>query len=289
MGGGPMSQVLFDVPGPKARARHKLLTVIAVVALTALLAWVLWVLWQQEQITPDKWEAFTVPTILQGLAEGLLETLTAAAVAIVLALLFGAVLASGRLSDHAVIRFPCVLVVEFFRAVPLLLLILVIFFSPMGSTLGPFWSLVIGLMLYNGSVLAEIFRAGMLAVPRGQSEAAYAVGMKKSQVMRLILAPQALSTMLPAIVSQTVVALKDTALGYVIGAGGIVDVGERIYIFPQYDNPLTVGIVLATVFIVINYSLSRLAIYLESRMRRQGRRVVHVDDGYDTAGTALMP
>lgn len=283
-----MSQVLFDVPGPKARARHNVLTIIAVVALAALLAWVLWVLWQQEQITPDKWEAFTVPTILQGLAEGLLETLTAAAVAIVLALVFGAVFAAGRLSDHAVIRFPCALVVEFFRAVPLLLLILVIFFS-LGGVLGPFWSLVIGLMLYNGSVLAEIFRAGILAVPRGQSEAAYAVGMKKSQVMRLILAPQALSTMLPAIVSQSVVALKDTALGYVIGAGGIVDVGERIFIFPQYDNPLAVGIVLAAVFIVINYSLSRLAVFLESRLRRQGKKPVErpggelMDQGSSTA------
>lgn len=271
-----MSQVLFDLPGPRARARHNVLTIIAVVALAALLGWVLWVLWQKEQITPDKWEAFTVPAIVRGLAEGLVETLVAAAVAIVLALLFGAVFASGRLSDHAVVRWPSTAVIEFFRAVPLLLLILVIFFS-LGDVLGPFWSLVTGLTLYNGSVLAEIFRAGMLAVPRGQSEAAYAIGMRKSQVMRLILAPQALRSMLPAIVSQSVVALKDTALGYVIGAGGIVDVGERIYIFPTYDNPLAVGIVLATVFIVINYSLSRLAVFLESRMRRQGKKVVHAE------------
>lgn len=268
-----MSHVLFDVPGPRARARHNLLTVLAVVGLAALLAWMLWVLWEKEQITPDKWEAFTVPTILQGLAEGLLETLTAAAVAIVLAMVFGAVFASGRLSDHAVLRWPSILVVEFFRAVPLLLLILFIFFSA-GGPLGPFWSLVVGLMLYNGSVLAEIFRAGILAVPRGQSEAAYAIGMRKSQVMRLVLAPQAVRAMLPAIISQAVVALKDTALGYVIGAGGIVDVAERIFISPAYRNPLAVGIVLAAVFIVINYSLSRLAVFLESRLRREGKKPV---------------
>jgi glutamate transport system permease protein len=268
-----MTQVLFDLPGPKARARHNALTIAAVIALSALLAWVLWVLWREEQITPDKWESFTVPRILLALAEGLVQTLVAAAVAIVLALAFGAVFASGRLSDHAIVRWPCTAVIEFFRAVPLLLLILVIFFSQ-GNALGPFWSLVLGLMLYNGAVLAEIFRAGIMAVPRGQSEAAYAVGMRKSQVMRLVLAPQAVRSMLPAIVSQAVVALKDTALGYVITAGGIVDVGERIYIFPEYDNALAVGIVLAAVFIVINYSLSRLAIYLESRMRGQGKRVI---------------
>jgi glutamate transport system permease protein len=279
-----MSSVLFDVPGPKARARHLIGTVLAVLVLAALLAWVLWVLWEKEQITPDKWEAFTVPGILEGLGEGLLETLAAAAVAIALAMIFGAVFASGRLSDHAAVRWPSIVVIEFFRAVPLLLLILVIFFG-LGGTLGPFWSLVLGLMLYNGSVLAEIFRAGILSVPKGQSEAAYAIGMRKSQVMRLVLAPQALRSMLPAIISQCVVALKDTALGFVIGAGGIVDVAARIYISPMYRNPLAVGIVLAAVFIIINYGLSKLAVYLESRMRREGKNVVHVGAG-DQAGDA---
>ena len=272
-----MSSVLFDVPGPRARARQNLYTVITVVALAALAAWILWTLWQKEQITPDKWEAFAEPTIIAALFEGLIETLTAAAAAIVLAMGFGGVFASGRLSDHAVLRWPCILVIEFFRAVPLLLLILFIFFAA-GGPLGSFWSLVIALTLYNGSVLAEIFRAGMLAVPRGQSEAAYAIGMRKNQVMRLILAPQALRSMLPAIISQCVVALKDTALGYVIGAGGIVDIAERIYIAPQYNNPLAVGIVLAAIFIVINYALSRLAQWLEGRLRRTGRKVVHVPE-----------
>jgi glutamate transport system permease protein len=132
-------------------------------------------------------------------------------------------------------------------------------------------------MLYNGSVLAEIFRAGILSVPRGQSEAAYAIGMRKGQVMRLILAPQAVRSMLPAIISQCVVALKDTALGFIIGAPGIVRDAERIYIAPQYNNPLAVGILLAAIFIVINYSLSRLAIWLESRLRREGRAVVRAE------------
>jgi glutamate transport system permease protein len=171
------------------------------------------------------------------------------------------------------VRWPSIVVIEFFRAVPLLLLIFFLFLG-FGGPLGTFWALVLGLMLYNGSVLAEIFRAGILSVPRGQSEAGYAIGMRKSQVMRLILAPQAVRSMLPAIISQCVVALKDTALGFIIGAPGIVRDAERIYIAPQYNNPLAVGIVLAAIFIIINYSLSRLATYLESRMRREGRAVV---------------
>ncbi|MDQ3094345.1 MAG: amino acid ABC transporter permease [Actinomycetota bacterium] len=268
-----MSAVLFDVAGPRARARQRVGTVVGTVLVLGLLGWVLWILWQKEQITPDQWEAFTEPQILAGLAEALLDTLKAAAVAIALAVAFGLVFASGRLSDHAVLRWPSVLVIEFFRAVPLLLLISFIFFG-FGSTLGTFWALVLGLVLYNGSVLAEIFRAGIASVPKGQSEAAYAIGMHKSQVMRMVLLPQAVRAMLPAIISQCVVALKDTALGFVIGAAGIVDEAERIYISPLYDNPLAVGLVLATVFIVINYSLSKLAQYLESRMRREGRQVV---------------
>jgi glutamate transport system permease protein len=268
-----MTAVLFDVPGPKARRRQRIGAIIAGLALAAVAAWVLWSLWDKEQITPDQWEPFTEPNIVELLYEGLIDTLVAAAVAIALAVAFGAVFAAGRLSDHAWLRWPSIVVIEFFRAVPLLLLIFFLFLG-FGSTLGTFWALVVGLMLYNGSVLAEIFRAGILSVPRGQSEAGYALGLRKSQVMRLILAPQAVRSMLPAIISQCVVALKDTALGFIIGAPGIVRDAERIYIAPQYNNPLAVGIVLAAIFIVINYSLSRVATYLESRMRREGRAVV---------------
>jgi glutamate transport system permease protein len=271
-----MSSVLFDTPGPRALRRQRIGTLLAGLALAVLAAWVLLTLWDKEQITPDQWEPFLEPNIVELLYEGLIDTLSAAAVAIALAVVLGAVLASGRLSDHVVVRWPSVLVIEFFRAVPLLLLIFFLFLG-FGGTLGTFWALVLGLTLYNGSVLAEIFRAGIQSVPRGQSEAAYAIGMRKSQVLRLILAPQAVRAMLPAIISQCVVALKDTALGFIIGAPGIVRDAERIYIAPQYNNPLAVGILLAAIFIVINYSLSRLAIWLESRLRREGRAVVQAE------------
>lgn len=271
-----MSTVLFDTPGPRALARQRISTVVVVVILGGLVAGALWRLWTKEMITPDQWVAFTEPRILVSLLEELVfATLAGATVAIVLAIAFGAVFAAGRLADPVWVRLPCWAVVEFFRAVPLLLLIFVLFFG-FGNTLGTFWSLVLALMLYNGSVLAEIFRAGIQAVPKGQSEAAYAIGMTKSQVLVQILAPQALRSMLPAIISQCIVALKDTTLGFAIGASGIVDVGERIYLARVYDNPFAVGIVLAAVFIVINYGLSKLAEYLEGRMRRQGTKTVHV-------------
>ena len=260
-----MTSVLFDVPGPRARARHRILTVLFLLLFAAVAAWVLRKLWQAEAITPDKWEFLSQPRIVQALAEGLLDTLLIAAVAIALSLAFGAVFASLRLSTTRLARWPAVAVVEFFRAVPLLLLILVLFLG-FSDTIGRFWALVLALMLYNGSVLAEVFRAGVQSIPRGQSEAAYAVGMTRGQVLRLVLAPQAVRAMLPAIISQCVVALKDTALGYVIGSPGIVEIASRIWISPVYLNPFAVAVVLAIVFIAINYTLSKIAVVLEARL-----------------------
>lgn len=266
-----MTSVLFDSPGPRARSRHTLYGVIASVAAAALIAYIVNRLYTSEQITGDAWEPFQDPEILAGLVKAFGRTLLAAASAIVLSIGFGAIFAAGRLSDRLWLRIPCIAVIEFFRATPLVLLILGIFFG-FGNTTGRYLALVLALMLYNGSVLAETFRAGINAVPRGQSEAAYAIGLRKTQVMTLILAPQAVRIMLPAIISQCVVALKDTALGFILGSEEAVSVGKLIYI--SYDNPIATGIVLAIVFIAINYGLSRLAQFVESRQRRKGRAVL---------------
>ena len=127
--------------------------------------------------------------------------------------------------------------VEFFRAVPVLLL-MVLFYYQYGITrgdTGAYWSVVFALTVYNGAVLAEVFRAGVLAVPAGQAEAAYAMGMRKSQVMMIIQLPQAVKIMIPAIISQCVVALKDTSLGYAVTAPGLTAVGKQIYVgFANY-------------------------------------------------------
>jgi glutamate transport system permease protein len=269
------SSVLYDIPGPRARARHRVYAVVGSLAILALLGFVGWKLWQAGQITPENWTFLGEPDIVMSLVEGLGVTLSAAALAILLAIILGATLAAGKLSDHAILRWPSVAVVEFFRAVPVLLLILGLYLV-YGDTIGSFMAVVIGLTLYNGSVLAEVFRAGILAVPKGQREAAYAVGLRKGQVLRLIQAPQAVSTMLPAIVSQCVVALKDTALGFAIGAPELIRAAKLIYTSIFYNNPIAVTLVLVVIYVAINYSISRLAQWLEARMRRQGKEVVHV-------------
>lgn len=264
------SSVLFDVPGPKAKLRHNIYGVLAVLGTIALVAYIVRRLYTSEQITADAWEPFLDPEILFGLFEGFGLTLLAAVSAIAFSVVFGAVFAAGRLSDRAFFRLPCVAIVEFFRAVPLVLLIFAIFFG--FDFFGQYWALIFALMLYNGSVLAETFRAGINAVPSGQSEAAYAIGMRKTQVLTLILSPQAVRIMLPAIISQCVVALKDTALGFIIASPEAVSVGKQIY--NGYGNPIATGIVLAVVFIAINYTLSKVAQYFEGKQRRKGGAVL---------------
>jgi glutamate transport system permease protein len=236
--------------------------------LAGLVGLVAWRFQQQDQFAYDEWEPFVTPAIVMDLFEGLLVTLEIAAVSIALAIVFGMVFAVGRLSDHWFVRWPCFVVVEFFRAVPVLMMI---FFLSIkyASDLGKFWVIVIALVLYNGSVLAEVFRAGILAVPRGQSEAGYSIGLRKTQLMTLVLIPQAVATMLPAIISQCVVALKDSALAFVIPYEEIVSIGNRIR--NEFHDTLQTALVLATVFIIINYSLSRLAIWTERRVARRGR------------------
>lgn len=262
------ASVLYDVPGPHAARRHRMAGGIGALGLAVVLALVGFKLAEEGQFEAATWRFLTVEGTYDAILEGLINTLQVAVVAIALSLGFGAVFAVARQSDLAIIRWPAVAVIEFFRAVPLLLLILFVFFG-FGNEIGRFWSLAVALMLYNGSVLAEIFRAGIASVPRGQTEAAHSIGLVKSQVMRLVIAPQAVRVMLPAIIGQSVVALKDTALGLVIAYEELARIGQRLYVF--YNNPLAVGVTIAAIYIVINYTLSRIAVALEARQRRVPR------------------
>lgn len=259
------NSVLFDEPGPRTRARHRLYTVVAGVALLALGAFVVWKLWEAGQFEGDLWEPLVTPRYIQALLEGLLVTVQMAFSAVIGAVVFGVLFGIGKLSEHAWVRWPCWAVVEFFRAVPLLILIIFIFylwFIRSGDP-GEYWSVVIALTLYNGAVLAEVVRAGILAVPHGQAEAAYAIGMRKSQVMTLVLLPQAIKIMLPAIISQCVVALKDTSLGYVVTASVLTTVGEAIYL--QFQNQIPTVFVVALMYITVNLILTVIATWAQKR------------------------
>ena len=271
-----MSSVLYDTPGPRAKRRNLLLSVVFVLLL-ALLAWwvwqklddkgqLKWALWQPFT-TSEAWTTYLLP--------GLGNTLKAAALAMVIALPLGAVLGMGRMSDHTWVRIPAGWVVEFFRSIPVLLLMLFaqefyVRSTEVGSDERPLYAVVTGLVLYNASVLAEVVRAGVMALPKGQTEAAYAIGLRKGQTMTGILLPQAVTVMLPAIVSQLVVIVKDTALG-----GVMLQFTElltaRGTLAANYANVIPSFVVVAVVFIVLNLALTTFAAWLERRLRRSKR------------------
>lgn len=258
--------VLYDAPGPHTVARHRVYSIVTVVALVAFVAFAAWRFYDTNQFAYEKWEVFLTPEYVRILlVDGLLKTLQMAFFAIIFAVVFGLLFGVGKLSEHAWVRWPSWVVVEFFRAVPVLLLMVFVFYllSIGDGPLSSFWCVVIALTLYNGSVLAEVFRAGVNAVPQGQVEAAYALGMRKTQVMLEIQLPQAVKIMLPALISQCVVALKDTSLGYYILAPGLTRVGQQIY--GEFANQVQTAIVVTSLYVIVNLLLTAVATWVQKK------------------------
>ncbi|MDN3057099.1 amino acid ABC transporter permease [Streptomyces sp. SRF1] len=262
----PSTTALYDVPGPRTRRRHRVYALAAVVVLLALLGWVVHLLIDTGQFAYRKWMPFEYKGIQELLLNGLAGTLKAFGMAAVLSLALGGLLAAGRLSDHRPVRWVATLVVEFFRAMPVLVMI---FFVFVALKVQPLPALVTGLTLYNGSVLAEVFRAGVNSVDRGQREAAYSLGLRKTQVMVSVLVPQGVRAMLPAIISQLVVALKDTSLGFLITYEEFLHAGKLIASNLDYDLPfIPVVMVISPIYIGMCMLLSWFATWVAKRERR---------------------
>ena len=270
-----MTSVLFDVPGPKAKVRNHIISA-ATVVLGALVVWaVVSRLADKGQLTSAKWQPFLTADLWRTyVLPGIAGTLTAAAVSIVLAVILGLLLGVGRLSPTKVISPLCAVIVEFFRAVPVLIMMIFAYFLFALYDVFPSKQLalagvVTGLTLYNGAVIAEIVRSGVGALPRGQTEAAESLGLRWGQTMRAILLPQAITSMLPVLVSQLVVVLKDTAIGYQITFLEMVRQGTVIG--STYGNYVPALIVIAVLMISLNFALSAAATRLERRLRRSKR------------------
>ncbi|OEV04668.1 amino acid ABC transporter permease [Streptomyces oceani] len=267
--------VLYDVPGPRARIRNWFYTALFLALLLLLGWWVLSAMAEKNQLTEDKWSPFITDSRVWTtyLLPGLLNTLKAAGLSIGIALPLGAVLGIARLSEHRWVSIPAGTVVEFFRAIPVLLMMvfantLYAQFTTIESEVRPLYAVVTGLVLYNSSVIAEIVRSGILSLPLGQTDAAKAIGMRKWQTMVFVLLPQAVTAMLPALVSQLVVIVKDTALG-----GAMLGFGELLSqvreITANYGaNTIATFTVVALLFVLLNFVLTSFANWLEARVRR---------------------
>ena len=267
--------VLFDAPGPRARRRHAILTVVGFVLAAGGVALVLWKFAAQGQLEPSMWTSlFTADVWTAYLIPGLINTLKASAISIVLAIAFGLVFGLGRLSQVRAVRWVCGVVVEFFRSVPVLLMMYFSYryYSNNGvftNELNPLAAVVTGLTLYNGSVIAELVRSGVFGLPKGQAEAGLSIGLTEGQTLRSIQLPQALTAMLPALVGQLVVILKDSALGTAVLYPELLQAAKDIG--TAYSNTIAAYVFVAVIFILLNYGLTVLAGRVERRLNRRGR------------------
>lgn len=256
--------VLFDLPGPKARRRHNLLNVVGALVVLGIGAYVVWMLQKAGQFDPKLWAPMIKwSTWKNYFLSGLYYTLLAAVISVALALIFGIVFGMGRLATNRIVRWVSGVVVEFFRAVPVLILMIASYnILGRGGYIAPkhtpLLAVVIALTLYNGAVIAELVRSGVYGLPRGQREAGLAVGMTRSQSIRSIELPQAIIAMLPALVSQFVIILKDSALGTIVTYSELLQSARLL----GTQNPLPILqslFIAALIFIAVNYVLTRLA------------------------------
>jgi glutamate transport system permease protein len=282
--------VLYDAQGPRARRRTAIGTVIALLALAGLGYLVVRRLAEQGQFSMELWGPLIDPSneafdaVWRLLGEGIVNTLKAAGIAMLLSVVLGTLIAVGRLSLGRTGRIPLIGLTEVLRGLPVVVLV---YFGvrvlpdvgidlrslPGGQEL---WGLVIGLTAYNMVIFAEVVRSGVESLPRGQREAALATGLTNGQTMRMVLLPQAFRVMLPALISQLVVVLKDTSLvTFVANYDELLSQGESIR--RNLDNPIQTFTVVALLYIAINYTLGSLAQYIQRRQARAGRVTAETD------------
>ncbi|MDO5727278.1 MAG: amino acid ABC transporter permease [Bowdeniella nasicola] len=268
---------LFDVPGPRGKRKLAIINTTGLVFILLIAVALVWVLVEKDQLSANKWKPiFTVDVWKEYLLPGLWGTIKAAVIAIVTSNIFGIVLGIGRLSPIAPIRWFSGIVVEFFRAVPVLVIMIFFYFSLsqlslkadwLDSANAPFYGVILGLTLYNGSVIAELVRSGVYNLPRGQREAGMAIGLTHGQTLQHVELPQALVAMMPAMVSQLVVILKDTALGYIVVYPELLRQAKLVG--TTYVNLLPALVVAALMFITVNTLLGMAAHGLSARLNQR--------------------
>jgi len=253
----PLEDALFGMPSPRARALTRAASASATVVLLLLAAGVLFRFHAAGQLDGRYWEFFAWPTTWSFLARGLLGTVASAAMAAVIALALGLVLLVGRLARLRLVRWPSIAVIEFLRGTPTLLLIYVCFLvlPSAGIKLSTYWMLTLPIGLSTAAVVAEVYRAGVLAVPRGQTDAARSLGLTETQAFFLVVFPQALRYIVPALVAQLVIVVKDTTFGYVVTYGELMQNAKVL--IANYHALVPVYLVVAVLYCLVNYALSR--------------------------------
>ncbi|RVU96962.1 amino acid ABC transporter permease [Coriobacteriales bacterium OH1046] len=260
-----MRDALYEAPGPKMRKRIVAGTCAALMLIAIGLALVVRQFYVTGQLEPRYWALFARGTTWSFLAQGFLGTLRVAVTAGALALVLGLVLMLGRISEIGWLSMASRLIIDFFRGVPSLLLIYFFFLviPKYGIRMPSFWMITLPVALAASGVLAEVFRAGVNAVPAGQTEAALSLGMGDAKIMAKIILPQALRIVIPSLVSQLVVVVKDTTVAYVVSYPDLMQ-NARVLI-SNYDALVSMYFVVAIIYIIVNFAINQLSIHLAHR------------------------
>ncbi|MDO4404063.1 MAG: amino acid ABC transporter permease [Atopobiaceae bacterium] len=264
-----MRDALYEAPGPKTRKRVLVGTAISLVLLALGIAFVIRQFYINDQLNPKYWSFFGRWTTWRFLLKGLWGTIKVAATAGVMAMALGLLLMLGRISPNKLLSSACHVITEIFRSLPSLLLIYFFFLviPKYGIRMPSFWMITIPVSLAASGVLAEVFRAGVNAVPKGQVEAAMSLGMTHGKITRKIVLPQALKIVIPSLVSQLVVVVKDTTVAYVVSYPDLMQ-NARVLI-SNYDALVSMYFVVAIIYIAINYATNQFSVYLAHRMGTQ--------------------
>ncbi|PMC76121.1 MULTISPECIES: amino acid ABC transporter permease [unclassified Brachybacterium] len=261
------TQVLFDAPGPKGRRRILLLSILSAAVLLGLLGAGLWQFHANGQLDPNKWVVYLRADYLAFLGRGLLGTLKATAMAALFAFPLGLLLALARLSHLRPVSWLATAWIEFYRGIPMLLVVYAFLLAlpAYGVTVDRFWMLVIPMILVSSATTAEVFRAGIKAVDRGQHEAAAAIGLSRRDAMFSVVLPQAIRLVLPSLILALVTLLKDSTLGYVVSYNELQFQGKTMVSITRYL--VQTYLVVSVIYIAINFLLTRLALTLDARMK----------------------
>ena len=266
-----MRDALYEEPGPKTRRKMLVGTALSLAALAALVAWVVYRFWVTGQLAPKYWELFSWRTTWRYLFAGLEGTFAVALTAAVLSIILGMLLMLGRTSHLRALSVVCAVLTNVLRGIPSLLFIYFFFFAMpnLGIKMPAFWMLCIPVTLAASGVLAEVFRAGVNAVPRGQTEAGLSIGLSRWKVKTKIVLPQAVRLVIPSLISQLVVVVKDTALAYVVSYPDLMQNAQVLR--TNYDALVSTFLVVALIYIVINYLINKAAVLVS---RRTGVKII---------------
>ena len=250
---------LYEQPGPRTRRRMIVGTAISAVLVAIGIALIVRQFYITGQLAPRYWTFLAQPTTWRYLLQGFRGTVSVALVAGALALALGLVLMLGRTSGVKPLSAACRAVTDFFRGVPSLLLIYFFFLvvPQYGIKLSAFWMITLPVALAASGVLAEVLRAGVNAVPRGQVEAALSLGMRPARIMFKIVLPQAIRYVIPSLISQLVVVVKDTTVAYVVSYPDLMQ-NARVLI-TNYDALVSMYFTVAIIYILLNFAINKLS------------------------------